>query len=70
MAKERLNLLIEEEIKQRMDQLKSDISGTSLTDVIRTGVSLLELVIEKEKEGGKFQFVDKDGERETLKILR
>jgi hypothetical protein len=67
--KERLSLEVNPTVKDLLKDLERRSHATSLTEVIRRSLSLLDLVLEHQESGGTLIFRHPDGTDEKLRIL-
>jgi hypothetical protein len=65
----RLSLDIDPKAKAQLDLVRKRTGSTSLTDVVRRAVALLDLVSEHNDLGGTLIFKHKDGSEERLRLL-
>ena len=65
----RLNLEVQQDVKDRLDELQERTHASSLTEVIRRALALYNLVVDHQGDGGKVVLQNRDGSSETLTIL-
>lgn len=65
----RLSLDVTPAVRERLRSLEERTEAGSITEVIRRALSLYDLVIEHQDEGGKIVFEHSDGARENLRVL-
>ena len=65
----RLNLEVQQDVKDRLDELQERTHASSLTEVIRRALALYNLVVDDQGDGGKVVLQNRDGSSETLTIL-
>jgi hypothetical protein len=67
--KERLSLEVNSTVKELLKDLERRSNATSLTEVVRRSLALLDLVLEHQESGGTIIFRHLDGTDEKLRIL-
>jgi len=67
--KARLNVEISSELKKRIQTLQVSTGISSMTELIRKSIRLLELVQHTITSGGRFIIEDKEGKQEIIKII-
>lgn len=65
----RLNLEIPDEVKQRLETLRDQSNATSLTEIIRRGLSLYDMLFTLQRKGGALIVRRPDGTEEKLLLL-
>jgi hypothetical protein len=65
----RLSLDVSKRVKNELTRLANRTEAGSLTEVIRRALSLYDLVIEHQEEGGKIIFRHRDKTEEALHVL-
>jgi hypothetical protein len=65
----RLSLDVSARVRAQLENLESRTEAGSITEVVRRALSLYDLVIEHQEEGGKLVFRHSDGEEELLRVL-
>lgn len=65
----RLNVVLSEKDKARIDRLVAMMGADTVTDVTKDALRLLEYFLLKSESGGKFYIQDKDGEMTKLEIF-
>ena len=65
----RLSLDVTPTVREQLKSLENRTEAGSLTEVIRRALSLYDLVVEHQEQGGKLIFAHSDGTKETLKVL-
>ena len=55
---------------QRLEELETLVGATSKADVLRDALQLYEYICRRVRDGDKIQAVTKNGETETLVIVR
>jgi hypothetical protein len=65
----RLNLEIPVHVRESLDALQERSHASSLTEVIRKALALLDLYLEQRESGGQVIFRSKKGTDEVLKVL-
>lgn len=69
MTKYRLNIDLEPKARTELPKLQKKLGATSLIDVFRKALALLELILDHQKSGGKVVLVNPDGSSESIKII-
>ena len=65
----RLSLDITPLARKRLDDLMKRTDATSIAEVIRRSLALLEVCLDYEEEGGSILFRDPDGTDQPLKMI-
>ena len=65
----RLSLDISPKVRDQLDLLERKTEAGSITEVVRRALSLYDLVVEHQGEGGKLIFRHSDGDDEVLLVL-
>lgn len=64
----RLNLVVNRQVKDRIEQLQELSEATSITEVVRRALALYEEILKIREEGSRL-VVEGNGEREVLRFL-
>lgn len=64
----RLNLVVNRQVKDRIDHLQELSEATSITEVVRRALAVYEELLKIREEGGQL-VVEGKGERELLRII-
>jgi hypothetical protein len=64
----RLNLVVNRQVKDRIDQLQERSEATSITEVVRRALAIYEELLKIREEGGQL-VIEGKGEREVLRII-
>jgi hypothetical protein len=67
--KVRLNLLMPQKTKQLIDDLQDRTGAGSMSEIIRRALALLDVVTEKQEEGGQLYVHWPDGRQSQIHIL-
>jgi len=62
----RLNLEIGKEVRERMEELRTETVARSLTDVVSRALAVYDYLWTQKKKGGKILVQDEDGTRELV----
>jgi len=65
----RLSLDVAPKIRERLASLEERTHAGSITEVIRRALSLYDVVVEHQEEGGKILFRHADGTEEFVRVL-
>ncbi len=65
----RINLEVTPSVRDQIKALRVKSDASSLAEVFRRSLAVYEMVIDLQKQGGKFILESCDGERETIRIL-
>lgn len=69
MAKYRLNIDLDAKAKTELPKLQKKLGATTLIDVFRKALAVLEMIVDHQKAGGKVVLENKDGTREALRLI-
>lgn len=64
----RLNLVVNHQVKERIDHLQELSEATSITEVVRRALAIYEELLKIREEGGQL-VIEGRGERELLRII-
>ncbi len=64
----RLNLVVNRQVKERLNRLQELSEGASLTEVIRRALAVYDELLTIRQEGGRF-VIENGEDREVLRIL-
>ncbi len=67
-GKSRLNLLISDSLRARMDAIQEKTDATSIAEIIRRSFAIYELLIEEEGKGSKVLIQDAGGALERVRL--
>jgi hypothetical protein len=69
MSKYRLSIDLHPDARTELPKLQKKVGALNLIDLIRKALAVLELIADHQKSGGKVVLVNKDGTKETLRII-
>ena len=67
--KTRLNLELPDEVRERLEELQHQANAASLTEIVRRGLSLYDLLFTLQTGGGSLIIRQPDGSEEKLRLL-
>jgi len=67
--KYRLNVDLHPSARTELPALQKKMGATSLIEVIRKSLAVLEMIVDHQKSGGKVILQDKKGEQEVLRLI-
>jgi hypothetical protein len=65
----RINLEVTPSVRDQIKALRVKSDASSLAEVFRRSLAVYEMVIDLQKQGGKFILESREGERETIRIM-
>lgn len=65
----RINLEVTLNVRDQIKALRIKSDASSLAEVFRRSLAVYEMVIDLQKQGGRFILENRDGERETIRIF-